>query len=1410
MIENKQPMLTVSLALHNPNRSVVTAIIDTGANCSCINVDFYKKYLHKNPLNELKMKTVKQASGSSIGAIGTLDIKFRIHEKPFFQRVIVCASLKTEMILGLDFAQTYRIGIDWDETMAPYLRTAGKFLVKAMPLKALSSSNLVNEIHLKEETNHKKNTNKLKNKKVKGKSESKKPKSMVRLLTKTQVRLPPKTLSVIPVNMKLPVDRPRLKTIDVMGYENFYVEYPDISILPTTHIKLNKNKAGHLVLLAYNAGTEEMVISKSCTIALGAKSVWKVQSPRQQSTTDDFEYRVNTLTSEDGQEEEGSREPTTSEALENTAFVGRHNTYTKPKVDLKDVTLTELQKHAFEDLKKKYIDIFSTGPSDIGTTHMSEMTIDTRDDAIPYASRPYKLALQHQEFLRREIQALLDTGIIVHSISKYAAPCMVVPRKCKNPETAQIRDLARLVINYKNLNKSLVPRECEKPNANGTLALVPQPRIEHMWSTLKNKRVFSSVDLRSSYHHILIKPEDRHKTAFVCDFGKFEFTRASFGIATSPDFLKDLMNKLFFGFGSFCVVYMDDLLIFSDSVEQHLQHLEKIFDKFQTSKLKVKLSKSEFFKQELEFLGHKISIHGISPTDEKISAVQRIKTPKNVKEVRALVGLLGFLNFFIPTYSEVIRHMTKLTRKNTPFVWDSKCQKSLELAKKHLEAKPIMIYPDKSKSFHLFTDASNYTWSAVLMQTDEMEVDTQFSDPKEGKGKCKSGKILPPYAFFENKPLRAIVYHSGSFQGSQISWSAFVKESAAIFKGILRMSFYLTDSDVIIHSDHKPLQKFIYAVTANDRVNDWSFQIHAVCKSIEFIHISGTSNVLSDSLSRLKYYELYEEPRPEKEGFEFNKPKVEIAESAYKPVQTAYQDELSVFTISHDPQGDAEADANETHVSLQKKIKTEHLIQLQQNEFKGILKNVQKHKDKLSHLYVLDKKGVLQRIIRENDRKFEATMVPKDLTKVILFEVHETLAHPGQLKMYMFIRRFYFWKNLRTDVNKYVKNCPACNKVSLKEPKYVDFTTVIPRFPMANIAIDLLGPFLPTSRGNERILSCMDLLTHYLFLVPVKDKQAETIISAYTENIYSEAGGSHTILSDRGSEFTANTFQEITKELGLRQVFTSPRTPTGNAVLERAHSFVKNKLTRVKSQVSGLEWDEILPHVRFAYNITPSSASGESPFFLYHGRDPYIPTLHDLLGYKMRYLGNDKNGLMIDALHVLYQETVAHLMRSRQDMNTDTPVLRGDMFDIGDLVLLKDHINEKLKPQYNTTYRVVKLIGDKTVDISDQAGKIRRATFSQLKRTTPTEALISKIPINRRYGRQSKYLRSSLPDSLKVVDSTPMRTSRQGTRRKDPKLTLTLKPKASSKPTTKARARPVIKTMRTPWRHRLRPRKTKN
>ena len=150
------------------------------------------------------------------------------------------------------------------------------------------------------------------------------------------------------------------------------------------------------------------------------------------------------------------------------------------------------------------------------------------------------------------------------------------------------------------------------------------------------------------------------------------------------------------------------------------------------------------------------------------------------------------------------------------------------------------------------------------------------------------------------------------------------------------------------------------------------------------------------------------------------------------------------------------------HTSLKKKLSDKQIAKVQQVEFGHIIKNVKKHKEKLSHLYILDDNGILKRIIRDNDEKREVTVVPKELTKVLLFEAHDILAHPGQLKMYLFLRRCYFWKNLRADVKAYMKQCSACNKVSLKEPKYVDFMTAIPHSPMAGIAIDIVGPRLVT------------------------------------------------------------------------------------------------------------------------------------------------------------------------------------------------------------------------------------------------------------------------------------------------------------------------------------------------------------
>ena len=146
---------------------------------------------------------------------------------------------------------------------------------------------------------------------------------------------------------------------------------------------------------------------------------------------------------------------------------------------------------------------------------------------------------------------------------------------------------------------------------------------------------------------------------------------------------------------------------------------------------------------------------------DKINTVLKIKPPLNVKEAKSALGIMGYVASFIPMYSEVVWHINRLTRKNVPFVWDQKCQDSLDLVKEILTSPPVLIYPDPNEKYHLFMDASNFTWSAALMQ--ERVIQTP---------KGKESKFLP------------IAFHSGTFQGSEVNWAAFQKEAAAIHRGI--------------------------------------------------------------------------------------------------------------------------------------------------------------------------------------------------------------------------------------------------------------------------------------------------------------------------------------------------------------------------------------------------------------------------------------------------------------------------------------------------------------------------------------------------------------------------------------------------------------------------------------------------
>ena len=513
-----------------------------------------------------------------------------------------------------------------------------------------------------------------------------------------------------------------------------------------------------------NPSDKEITMPKGITLAYLEESPFKAKRPKRSISSKEANRKIKTgkvkvKNQVNEIKEENVKAVTVPIVPENSALITNEKFYPKPQVPLENAETSTETKQKFEQLLKRYDDIISKHSSDIGRTPLETMTIDVKPGSKPAASKPYNTALKNQEFLKQELKALLDSGVIERSMSPYTAPIIVVNRKCKLG--APLKEQKRLVIDYRKLNQQLITAESAQNKSKGLLALIPTPKIEHIWYKLRKAKYLSAIDLRSGYHHIPIAEKDCHKSAFLCEYRKFEFKRASFGISTCPDYLKSLMNKLFFDCDSFCIVYMDDLLVFSESEEEHLKHLEIIFGKFRNADLKLKLSKCQFWKKEIEYLGHLVSQEGIKVMPDKINTVLRIKPPSNVKEAKSALGIMGYIASFIPMYFEVVRHINKLTRKNVPFIWDQKCQDSLDLVKEILTSPPVLIYPDPNEKYHLFTDASNFTWSVALIQ--ERVIQTP---------KGKESKFLP------------IAFHSGTFQGSKVNWAAFQKQAAAIHRGI--------------------------------------------------------------------------------------------------------------------------------------------------------------------------------------------------------------------------------------------------------------------------------------------------------------------------------------------------------------------------------------------------------------------------------------------------------------------------------------------------------------------------------------------------------------------------------------------------------------------------------------------------
>ena len=248
--------------------------------------------------------------------------------------------------------------------------------------------------------------------------------------------------------------------------------------------------------------------------------------------------------------------------------------------------------------------------------------------------------------------------------------------------------------------------------------------------------MFSTLDMRSGYHHVEMTEEARPKTAFTlpANLGKWEFLCCPFGLTQAPAYFQRLINEVLAPF-DFAFGYLDDILIYSPDVKTHLKHLELIFQCLGEVDLKLKMEKCSFLKKHIQYLGHIVSGEGLKPVPEKLSSIQQMPRPYTPKEVKQFLGLVGYYRKFIRQYADIARPLNALTHKDVDFVWTDICQKSFELLKTMVSEEPILVYPDPSKPYVLFTDASKYVWSGVLTQ--------EYTHDIEGK----TVKILHPISY---------------------------------------------------------------------------------------------------------------------------------------------------------------------------------------------------------------------------------------------------------------------------------------------------------------------------------------------------------------------------------------------------------------------------------------------------------------------------------------------------------------------------------------------------------------------------------------------------------------------------------------------------------------------------------------
>ena len=830
-----------------------------------------------------------------------------------------------------------------------------------------------------------------------------------------------------------------------------------------------------------------------------------------------------------------------------------------------DKGISTEQEKELRELLLKYKDIFSKDDLDIGTCDKVKHRIDLEDE-LPFKQKHRRIPPAMIDEVRAHLELLLSSGVIRKSKSPWASNVVLVRKK-----TGKLR----MCIDYRTLNSK---------TRKDSYAL---PRIEEVFDVLNGATVFSTIDMKSGYYQVEVEESHKERTAFtVGPLGFFEYNKMPFGLSNSPATYQRLMEECLGDYNmKICVIYLDDLIIFANSFEEHQERLQKVLQRLRECNLKLSGEKCFFLQERVKFLGHVVSGQGVETDPDKTDRVKNWPTPTNPDDLRSFVAFAGYYRRFVKDFSKVTKPLTALlpptsTKKNRKkvivlWIWKKEQEDAFQLIKSLLTSPPILAYPDFKKSFELHTDASASGLGAVLYQEQE--------DKK-----------------------RVIAYASRCLSRSEKNYSAFKLEFLALKWAVTeKFSDYLTPNHFTVLTDNNPLTHILTTAKLDATGQRWLSALGEY--NFDILYRPGLRNGDADAMSRYPFKKCEETEL------------VKIEDKTVKEISgcvcaVPYIETIPAATIDI-------VDATEMTGQPLCQIELRE-IRKAQREDKLIGKWYRAVTDKTipqrTHLLTKEdtamrknftsfkiQRGVLYREIQSDEGKIKQLVLPERYKRTALEGLHRNVGHPGRDRTLALLRERFFWPGMNADVISWIEACERCQRRKTATGTRAPLVNIVTTHPLELVCMDFLT-LEPSKGGIGNILVITDHFTKYSIAIPTKNQTAKTTAEAFYDNFILKYGIPTRIHSDQGANFEADIIKELCRWTGMQKSRTTPYHPMGNGQTERFNRTLLDMLGTLTPEQKS-DWKKYVPTLVYAYNCTRHETTKMSPFELMFGRKAKLP-----------------------------------------------------------------------------------------------------------------------------------------------------------------------------------------------------------